>query len=214
MRILFRVTKRQTKRMVVARVIYTFLAVVSIFSSTVLSSGQCRKRVNYDGLNVYPIKVSKNEKLLGAVRGKKAIWGHCSMYDLKKAVSIEYLTQTDEYAAHFTCPDPKNKFCDRESNDCFHGECNIELGEKEFCVSLGTSETSDELHFNFVEGTCAPEFKPLDPMQMEVKLVQAKLDVDSILKRATDKMAYLYDVSRKCQDGRMSTSPNADSDSS
>ena len=202
-------TALSVENMASAKTLFVALAAVVTASLSDATSAvpptQCRKKVNFDGLNVYPIKVSQNENLLGSVRGKRPVWGDCSMYNLKQVVSLEYLTQTDEYAAHFNCPNPKNKFCDSDSTECFHGECSVELGEKDFCVSLGTDERSGNLNFNFVEGTCLPEFKPLDKAQMEGELIKVKLDVDSVLKRATATMGRLYETSRACSKGKMST---------
>ena len=81
-------TALSVENMASAKTLFVALAAVVTASLSDATSAvpptQCRKKVNFDGLNVYPIKVSQNENLLGSVRGKRPVWGDCSMYNLKQ----------------------------------------------------------------------------------------------------------------------------------
>ena len=54
---------QSVEKMVAARVIFTLVAVASSLATDALSSGQCRKKINYDGYQVLDIKIYGSSKL-------------------------------------------------------------------------------------------------------------------------------------------------------
>ena len=178
---------------------HVLFTVAFLLLATESLSYKCKKTLNYNGLNVFAMKVKTN-LFLDEVKPHKPVWKSCALYDLQKAVTLDYLPKSEEYVAHFTCPNPDNKFCDETSTECLESECDVTINDKNFCLSVGLNTAKDNMAAHFYEGTCGPEFKPLEKVDVEAGLKASQPDPDSLMSLAVARMSSLYHASKDCVD--------------